>query len=194
VKKKMETEARLRALLREGDPLGDQPELPPEEVRDLRRTILRSIPSPLPARRPRLALALALAAVAAGLALGLALIFQLTPTSPAPPRVAAVAPPAPSASDIVPTPPGRALAPRASTPELPKTAESRTRPAAVRLPKTAGSSAATEIAAADTVAATFVAAASGAPLAPTVAPASRQIQFETPGGTRVLWVLAPAGP
>jgi hypothetical protein len=155
----------LRTLLREGDPAGDGASLAPERAREMRRLVLGSLAEP---RRPRLLLAAASMATAAlALALGLALHHEVPPPAPRP-----VPPPVPAAAVPLPAPPApAAVAPAAAAPRPIAAAERR--PPAPRRSRPP---------------------ARPAEAADPALPAPLQIQFNTPGGTRVIWVLEPANP
>ncbi|HEX7181399.1 MAG TPA: hypothetical protein VF756_06120 [Thermoanaerobaculia bacterium] len=158
----------LRTTLRRGDPAAGEAGLAPEEVQAMRRTVLSAIPE---TRRPWLA---PLLATAAGVALTIlvALViwraFQI-PSLPAP-AIAEATPAAPPIPEISEAPLGQ-TEPEVSIQEPVKPR----RPAAViarRAPVPLPS-------------------APDRPITeePEVSP-TRQVQFETPGGTRVIWVLA----
>ena len=170
-----EREARLRARLRAGDPAAGDPRLAPEEIREMRRQMLAALPE---RRRPRLLLALASAATAAlALALGLALHHEVPPPVPgpvpAPPPVTILAPPAAAPPLLSAPPPVPDRAPAARQVRAPHRPRRPVRNAVVAAAPTPP----------------IVASA-----APEPSPAPLQIQFETPGGTRVVWVLEPAKP
>ena len=160
---------RIRQLLREGDPFAGEPGLRPEEAREMRRTVLNAIPDQR-ARRFRLLPALALAGAAAVAVL--IAVLALRPDSgrtpkPAPPRIAAV--PAP-----VPPPSAPAARPTPQEEETPKVQpRHRRRPPAPRAPRTGEALASLE------------------PPKESEGTALREIQFTTPGGTRILWTVAP---
>ncbi len=172
----------LKDILRKGDPAADDPGLSPEEIREMRRTVLSAVPEPR--RRGWLI------PVAAGSVLILAALIGLTlwrqpaqPTRLASERRAVAPSPAqrggvgegssssPAPQRPLPVPPPRQGAGEGATsrpsPEVRVArVHRRPRPRSVPQPE------------------------------PTVALAkleSRQIQFSTPGGTRVIWVLHPAG-
>ena len=166
---KQTRDERLRRLLREADPAADDAELSREEVREMRRTVLSAIPE----TRRRWGLVPILAGAAAAI---LALLLGLTtwldsgsPTAPSrqPPRVAVR--PGKSPVPVVPVPPAapttRASSERATaqTSATPRRRTPRRRPSAPKasIPEP------TVIAEAET----------------------HQIQFSTPGGTRIIWVL-----
>jgi hypothetical protein len=162
---------RLRRLLREADPAADDPGLTIEEAREMRRTVLTAVPEP---RRRWLAVpALAGAAVAA-LAVALALAMwqgQESPTVPpkAPNRIAAVprTEPVPAAPAEPQTPAVRATPerPPAEAPKPPRRRPPRRKRSGHRAPVSTPMAAAV------------------------VASETHQIQFATPGGTRIIWVL-----
>jgi hypothetical protein len=152
---------RLRQRLREGDPARGESGLTPDEVHALRRTVLTAAPEP---RRPFLP-ALGLAGAAA-----VAVLIALFALSPGP-----VKPPAPPRIAAVPAQPPASPGPRAST-EKTANAEKKRPPIHRRRH--------------------LRAAPEEIPLAvlepagnPPEEPGTRQIQFSTPGGTRILWTL-----
>jgi hypothetical protein len=155
---------KIRQILREGDPLTGEAGLTQEETREMRRMVLNAIPDQRE-RRWRLLPALALAGAAAVAVLIAVLVLQQNPEGtpkPAPPRMAAVP---------VPVPPVTEPAPQEETRKvLPHARNHHRRPAAPR-PSSAPQ---TEDA---------VASLEGTAL--------REIQFTTPGGTRILWTVAP---
>jgi len=173
-------EERLRALLREGDPAGASEPLAADEVQAMRRGMLgalraaRAEERPAPWRLPVFAAA-ALAGVA-GAVLG-ALAWRsgldVKPVEPAP--LVAVAPPAPSLPPEALEPPPathhqaepEARAPRSPQPRQARPPAGRRPPhpeAPVRLASTGSS--------------------------PAPVPVVREVQFSTPGGTRIVWVFA----
>lgn len=151
---------RLRRLLRDADPTTDDPGLSPYAVREMRRTVLSAVPEP----RRQWSLVPILAGAAAVM---LALVVGLTiwpgsgsPTAPSRrPERVAVVPAQPAAPTL------RATAQRAAA----QTSETARRRPARRLPprKRTATPAPTAIAEAQ----------------------AHQIQFSTPGGTRIIWVL-----
>jgi hypothetical protein len=153
---------RLRQILRQGDPAGEDGGLTPDEARAMRRTVLTAIPERTRRLLPVLALAGALATAAL-----IAVLLLLRPApAPAPARVAvAPVPPAPQVAQV-PIPP----APRPSQEEEERVPAHRRhsghhprRPAAPPIHDTLAS-----LETADT---------------------QRQVQFSTPGGTRIIWIL-----
>jgi hypothetical protein len=159
---------RIHQILREGDPFAEEPGLSPEEIREMRRTVLNAIPDH-PERRFRLLPALALAGVAAVAVLIAVLILRQNPEGtpkPAPPRMAAapvpIPPPSAPAADLVPREETRTVQPRPHR-----------RRAVTRRPRTEDAVASLE-----------------GPKEPEET-AVREIQFTTPGGTRILWTVAP---
>ncbi|HEX4959728.1 MAG TPA: hypothetical protein VF173_02730 [Thermoanaerobaculia bacterium] len=161
---------RLRRILQQGDPAAGDPGLTAEEVHTLRRTVLTAIPEP----RPRRAWLPALAAGTAVLIV-LALAAALGPwRRPAAPRaeVQVAADPAPAAPSV---PPAVSAAPAITIPPpAPGVPVKSSRPA-LRRP---------------------VRALRTLPVRPNDAPVLtaslpvREIQFSTPGGTRVIWELS----
>ncbi len=156
---------RLRQILRQGDPAGDGG-LAPAEARAMRRTVLTAIPE----RKRRLLPVLALAgAVATAVLIA---VFLLKPEpAPAPPRIATA--PAPPASPIarIPVRP-EPRPPQAGEARGPVHREPRHHPhhrRLARLRRSDDTLASLETTGADT--------------------AERQVQFSTPGGTRIIWIL-----
>lgn len=164
---------RLRGLLRESDPAAGDPGLAPEEAQAMRRAVLTSIPEPRRRWIPIVALA--------GSALA-ALILALTLLSPdaegpaAPPRQPAriaekpksaptpvlIPPPAPEPVAEEPERPRERREPRKKSKPEPTIVD----PTPVPVP---------DLPEAET----------------TIAVETTQIQFSTPGGTRIIWVLTP---
>jgi hypothetical protein len=158
---------RLRRLLRETDAARTEPGLTSEEIHEMRRTVLTAIPE---RRRFLLSPLLAGAAMAVLAAVAVLLLWprpERTPPPPAPPRIAVKEP----AKDVKRTDVER--------PAVRTETNRRTRAAAAGLrarrpaPSTPGASSAGE----------RIAAANEPETE------SRQIQFDTPGGTRVIWIL-----
>jgi hypothetical protein len=166
---KNEREIRLRTLLREGDPVADGQSPSPERMREMRRLVLGSL-AERRQRRYRLLLVASAATALLTLALGLALHREIPPPVPRPAESPVAARALPLQLPAVPA---------AATPVLPiavpaplAAAERRAPVSGRSHPRTAG--------------------------APTVRPEEKeeeppatplQIQFNTPGGTRVIWVL-----
>jgi hypothetical protein len=154
----------LRSILRKGDPAAGEPGLTPEEVREMRRTVLAAVPEPK--RRGWLVPALA---GAAALIVAVALILW----QPESEVVKAVRPPLPLAGEgrgegsgvaqAEKTPPHRPSA------GLPAAQERAPAPAPEKKKKVRR-----------------------APEPVVIAQTETQIQFSTPGGTRIIWVLHPA--
>lgn len=152
---------RLRRLLREGDSTATDPGLTLDEVREMRRTVLTAVPE----RRRKFLPVFALAGAATVVLILLAvLVFRTAPEkAPAPPRIAVAPPPA---ITIQPPRPQEEPRPREAKKETPVRHKRRTpkiRPVPME-PEPAAVLAATE---------------------------PRQIQFSTPGGTRIIWLLSP---
>ena len=159
---------RLRQRLREGDPATGENGLNPGEIHAMRRAVLAAAPEP----RRRLLPALALAGAAA--AALLITVFALRPARqpdpvqpPAPPRIAAV-PAQPKAP--------RGLRPSPARTEPPAREEKKKPIQRRRHLRTAPAETAT------------LAALEPAGNPPEE-PGARQIQFSTPGGTRIIWML-----
>ena len=164
---------RLRQRLREGDPANGENGLHPGEIHAMRRAVLTAAPEP----RRRLLPALALAGAAA--AAILIAVFALRPAlrphpvqPPAPPRIAVVPARPPAAG---PTP--RALQPSPTRTEPPAPEEKKKRPIHRRR----------HLRAAPEETATLAALEPAGN--PPEEPGIRQIQFSTPGGTRIIWTL-----
>jgi hypothetical protein len=153
---------RLRAILRKGDPAAGDPGLPAEELQAMRRAMLSAVPEPR--RRGWLVPVLAAAAVLA-LATALALGLWRTESRPEPLAIARPVQPTPS-----PRPPAVQVpaAPEAPVRTAEKT-EGVERPRKRRTPRPAPP----------------------APEPVRTVVAQHQIQFSTPGGTRVIWVPNP---
>lgn len=157
---------RLREALRRGDPAAGEAGLSPLEEQAMRRSVLSAAPDPR--RSFRLAPAFAAAAV---VVLSFAVSFSLwrahgqrtmPPIPPAPAQ-----PEPPPAVAVVPTPMSPTPPPSRSVP--------RTRPAPVRLPRTANPPPPLN--------------PPGPPVEEAGEPAMRQVQFSAPGGTRIIWML-----
>lgn len=162
----------LRTALRRGDPAAGEAGLAPEEAQAMRRTVLSAIPE---TRRPWLAPVLA---TTAGVALTVLVVLVIwrafqVPSLPAP-AIAEARPAPPPAPEIQPEIQETQLEPIEPEVSIQEPVKPR-RPAAViarRAPVPLPS-------------------APDRPITeePEVSP-TRQVQFETPGGTRVIWVLA----
>jgi hypothetical protein len=152
---------RLRQRLLAGDPATEANGLTPGEIQAMRRAVLTATPEP----RRRLLPVLALAGAAVTAALIAFFILRPGPVlPPAPPRVAAVPP--------RPVPPPRiSPPPRTEAPARKKKEETRKRPTSRRR----------HLPAAPEETATLAA----------LEPGVRQVQFSTPGGTRIIWMLTP---
>ena len=167
----------LNRRLRAGDPFRGESGLTPEEVRAMRRAVLTAQPEP----RCRLVPMLALAGAAAAALLFAVLAFRpgsgpIPPRRPAPQAAAAPAPLPPSRAPEA----GLQTAQAMPAPAPAQTTETR-RPhlRRHRHPSTGETpSPKTALAALD-------------PAAPDDGTAIREIQFSTPGGTRIIWTLAP---
>jgi hypothetical protein len=158
-------DGRLRQILRQGDPAGGNGGLTPDEARAMRRTVLTAVPE----RKRRLLPVLALTGAVATAVLIAVLVLKPGPAkAPAPPRIAA-APAPPAASIVRPPLPQPEPAPRERT----KTA----RPAHRRRRSPAAPEVADVVASLESTG------------SPAEAPGTRQVQFSTPGGTKIIWIL-----
>jgi hypothetical protein len=163
----------LKDILRKGDPAAGEPGLSADEIRAMRRTVLSAVPEPR--RRGWLLPVLAAAAV---LAIAAALVLSLWRSpEPAAPKIAAPAVPNLPAPPTLP--PAVAASPVSETPVHVTEKQERSKRVGRRRPlhrnggEGRGEGARDQIALAQTE--------------------SHQIQFSTPGGTRIIWVLNPAG-
>jgi hypothetical protein len=180
-----ERSIRLREALRRGDPAANEAGLTTEEAQAVRRAMLSAAPAPrrrfLPA--PVFATLAGTAAVALSLAVAVGL-WRSHESTPPPVQ------PVPPAARALPAPPVAAAAPMAPmAPMAPRIAEPRREPARVaravrRAP--VRRPARREAAPDQTVLAAN--ATDGATEKPAVT-ATRQVQFSTPGGTRIIWLL-----
>ena len=157
---------KIRQILREGDPFAGEAGLNPEEVREMRRTALTAIAD---RRERRLLPVLALAGAAAVAVLIAVLALWQVPgrtPKPAPLRMAVapvpIPPPSAPVAELVPREETRTVQPRHHR-----------RRAVMRRPRTEDAVASLE-----------------KPKEPEET-AVREIQFTTPGGTRILWTVAP---
>lgn len=168
---------RLRGLLREGDPAAGDPGLAPEEIRAMRRAVLTAIPEP---RRRWIPIAALAGSVLAALLLAVLLLSPDSEGPAAPPRQPARMAEKPrSAPEPAPVRPP-APEPVVEEPERPR----ETREPRKRQPKTETA----PVIAEETPAPSPVEPEAVATVAET-----RQIQFSTPGGTRIIWVLTSDG-
>jgi hypothetical protein len=168
---------RLRNLnrrLRAGDPYDGASGLTPEEIRAMRRTVLTALPEP----RRRLLPVLALAGAAVAALLIAVLAFRPGSNPPRPPAPRAAVAPAPLPPR--PTPETGLQTPVAAPTPAVAQAETRRphlrrhrRPPAGEMPAPNNALAALNHS------------------APADGTAIREIQFSTPGGTRIIWTLAP---
>jgi hypothetical protein len=163
----------LRSILRKGDPAAGDPGLTPEEVQAMRRVVLSAVPEPRRRGWPVPAMAAAAALILAAL-IALGLWQPEKPEEVVVVRPPAVRPPLPLAGEgrgegsvVQPekTPPQPSPAAQEREPEKKKPLRRAPEPAPVII-------------------------AQAEP--PEPPQASTQIQFSTPGGTRVIWVLNPA--
>ena len=157
---------RLRRLLREADPADSGLTL--DEAREMRRTMLSAVPE----RKRRLfpVLATAGAVLVAALILIAVLIPRPAPEKPlAPPQIAVVPPKA-----VQPPPPPR---------EEPSLSEEKTEEKKATVRRKLRAPVHTAPTEPETVA--VIASAEPQQIEP------QQIQFSTPGGTRIIWLLSP---
>lgn len=166
---------RLRGLLREADPAAGEPGLAPEEVQAMRRAVLTAVPEP---RRRWIPVAALAGSALAALVLAVTLLGPDAEGPSTPPRQPerVVAAPEP-----VPVPAPFEPAVVAEEPEKPReTRAPRRKPEPETAPVTIAE-ATPEV----------------TPIEPeaeaTIAAETRQIQFSTPGGTRIIWVLTSDG-
>ncbi len=162
---------RLQRILREADSAEGETGLTTEEVRDMRRTVLTAMPEPR--RRPVLSPVLAGAAIVAAIVALMMWPRSESTTSPPPaaPRVA-----------MKPRPEMRPDMNARATAGVP----SGTSPVLVPSGTTVGSPAASAPGEEEP---DRLADAGGIAQSIEEQPRSRQIQFDTPGGTRVIWIL-----
>jgi outer membrane biosynthesis protein TonB len=159
---------RLRRLLREADPAANDSGLTLDEVREMRRTALTAIPE----RRRRLLPVFALAGAATvALILLAVLVLRPAPEKAPAPKVAAV-PKRPVTQAIQPPPPKEEPKPSAEKEKKKATVRRKHRAPKVR---------------------PIIAEPEPVAILAQVEPAEgpQQIQFSTPGGTRIIWLLSP---
>jgi len=158
----------LRRLLREADPAADDPGLSREEIRHMRRTVLSAVSEP----RRRWGFApLLMGAATAILLLVLGWTLWLGGFSTAPSRQPvreAVVPPISPSPIFTVQPAAPTLRVTSEKPAAPRSATHRRRPAS-RKPAAPRTSSPGPVAIAEAE--------------------THQIQFSTPGGTRIIWVL-----
>ena len=153
---------RLRQILRQGDPAEGDGGLTPDEARAMRRTVLTAVPE----RKRRLLPIFALAGAVATAVLIAVLLLRPEPVKPpAPPRIAATPPVARVPTEPVPQPPPQEREERRPAQRHPSQHRHR-RPAPPATPEVNDTLAALETAGSE-----------------------RQVQFSTPGGTRIIWIL-----
>jgi hypothetical protein len=175
-----ERDARLRELLQKGDPAAGEPGLSTEEVQAMRRTVLNAVPE-----RRRFAL---IPSLATGAAVALAVLLAVVlwrggePQGIRPPEEKVAARPA--APPPLPEPPA-APEPRPAEEPEPVTEPVRKRQAAPRItppppPVLPEPEPLTELASVSEP---------SLPEPGPEEPRGRHVEFSTPGGTRVIWVL-----
>lgn len=161
----------LRTALRRGDPAAGEAGLTTEELRAMRRAVLSAAPE---TRRPWLA---PLLATAAGVALTVLAALVVWRAFQVPPL------PAPAIAEAAPAPP-----------PLPEISESPVEPAGPEASARAAQEPVKRRRPAAVIARRAPVPLPSAPDRPIREepedPLARQVQFETPGGTRVIWVLA----
>ncbi len=159
----------LRSILRKGDPAAGEPGLTPEEVQGMRRVVLSAVPEPR--RRGWLVPAMVTTA-----ALVLAAVVALSLRQP-------VRPPLPHAGEgrgegavvVEKTPPHRPSAGLPAPQEREPPPSPKKKKPARRAPEPEP----------------VVVAQVEPPVVPEAPHGPTQIQFSTPGGTRIIWVLNP---
>lgn len=159
----------LRERLREGDPAQGQEGLTPDEVREMRRAVLNAIPE---TRRRLLPVLVLVGAAAAAVLIAVLALRSGSQVPSAPSRTAAIPRTAPRGPEVV-------LQPPVLTGESPL---QETAPKKVQHPRRHPHPTATPMN--DTLAALE-------PSARRETTPIREIQFSTPGGTRIIWTLAP---
>lgn len=155
-------EEKLREILKRGDPAAGEPGMTQEEVREMRRVVLSAVPEP----RKRGWLAPVLAGGAALVLVALIVLW------PSPPEELAVRPPLPRAGEGRGE--GPAVVTEKKTPPRPSPAPQEREPPPAPPEKEK------------------VVEPEPEPVVLAQADGPTQIQFSTPGGTRVIWVLQPA--
>lgn len=181
----MNRNEKLREILRQGDPAAGEPGLSAEELQAMRRTVLNAVPE-----RRRFAL---IPALATGAAVALAVLLAVVlwrgeEQGTRPPEVKVAVRPAPPVQPAAPpVTPGPPAAPEPQPPAEPEPAQEpvRKRQAAPRVappppPVLPEPEPLTEL------------ASVSEPSQPEPAleePRGRHVEFSTPGGTRVIWVL-----
>jgi hypothetical protein len=163
----------LRSILRKGDPAAGEPGLTPEEVQGLRRAVLSAVPEPR--RRGWMVPAMAGAA-----ALMLAAVIALSLWQP-------VRPPLPLAGE------GRGEGPVLEMEEAAAAENPPPQPSPASREREPEPAPEKKKPVRRAPAPAPVVIAQAAQAEPPAAPHSpTQIQFSTPGGTRIIWVLQPA--
>ncbi|HEV2844872.1 MAG TPA: hypothetical protein VG477_08510 [Thermoanaerobaculia bacterium] len=169
---------RLRDVLRGADPAAGEPGLAPEEVQAMRRAVLTAVPEP---RRRWIPLAALAGSTLAGLILALTLLAPDSEGPAAPPRQPARVAERPAP---VPVPVPFEPAVVAEKPEQPRETRRATRkkpePALLAVAEAEPEATPEPVPIAQEAVAT-------------IAAETRQIQFSTPGGTRIIWVLTSDG-
>ncbi|HEY9420443.1 MAG TPA: hypothetical protein VIW92_03430 [Thermoanaerobaculia bacterium] len=167
---------RLRDVLRGADPAAGEPGLAPEEIQAMRRAVLTSVPEP---RRRWVPIAALAGSALAVLLLALMLLSPDAEGPAKPPRQPARMAEKPKTAPVPVRPP--APEPAVQKPEKPRE---------MRAPRKRPAPESTPAVIADT-------APAPPPEEPeveaTIAAETRQIQFSTPGGTRIIWVLTSDG-
>jgi hypothetical protein len=153
----------LKDILRKGDPAAGEPELSPEEIQAMRRTVLAAVPE---SRRRGW-----LVPIAAAAALILAAVLVLSLWRPAPVEVAHNPVPSPSRPPSLPFPEEGKVEKPSPSPRIERVGRRRPLHRNGGEGRGEGGGGQTVIAQSEP---------------------PRQIQFSTPGGTRVIWMLNPA--
>ncbi len=181
-----ERNGHLRSILKQGDPAAGDPRLSQEELRTMRRAVLNAVPEP----RRRGWLVPLLASSAAGVILAAAMVLSLWRSGPILPEPGAETASQPREMTSQPreTPPqAREMAsqPRETAPQARETA-SQARETASQAREMASQARETAPQARETAPQPWETTSQAQETA-------HQIQFSTPGGTRVIWLLNPAG-
>jgi hypothetical protein len=175
-----------RAVLREGDPARAEPGLDPLEVERMRRTVLAARPEPRRRHAVTPVWAASLAAAALILAIGLVRTIRVEETTPA----VALSGPSPAPAAPAP-PPARPVPPRPTPPPAVSSLAPRPEVRVARLPEPEPSELDAEPDPGLVEEVVLSASLDSAAADGTAGAQPRQVQFSTPGGTRIIWMLAP---